>query len=48
MEVIDFSGKWAFNRAEKTVSKIGIYALPPQKSGFYRVRYKFDIKLTKN
>jgi hypothetical protein len=30
-----FSEKWAFNRAGKTVSKIGIYALPPPKSGFY-------------
>jgi hypothetical protein len=27
----------AFNRAGKTVSKIGIYALPPLKSGFYWV-----------
>jgi hypothetical protein len=25
----------AFNRAGKTVSKIGIYALPPSKSDFY-------------
>jgi hypothetical protein len=25
----------AFNRAGKTVSKIGIYALPPLKSEFY-------------
>jgi hypothetical protein len=25
----------AFNRAGKSVSKIGIYALPPPKSGFY-------------
>jgi hypothetical protein len=24
---------WAFNTAGKTVTKIGIYALPPQKSG---------------
>jgi hypothetical protein len=31
----DFLEKWAFNRAGKTVSKIGIYALPPPKSGFY-------------
>jgi hypothetical protein len=27
----------AFNRAGKSVSKIGIYALPPLKSEFYRV-----------
>jgi hypothetical protein len=27
----------AFNRAGKTVSKIGIYALPPQKRRFYSV-----------
>jgi hypothetical protein len=32
-----FSEKWAFNRAGKTVSKIGIYALPPLKSEFYRI-----------
>jgi hypothetical protein len=48
MEFIDFSGKWAFNRAEKTVSKIGIYALPPPKSGIYRVSYKIDKKMTKS
>jgi hypothetical protein len=30
-----FTEKWAFNRAGKTVSKIGIYALPPPKSEFY-------------
>jgi hypothetical protein len=29
---IDF---WGFNRAGKSVSKIGIYALPPLKSEFY-------------
>jgi hypothetical protein len=33
MFFIDFG---VFNRAGKTVSKIGIYALPPQKSEFYR------------
>jgi hypothetical protein len=31
---IDFG---AFNRAGKTVSKIGIYALPPSKSEIYGV-----------
>jgi hypothetical protein len=29
-----FTEKWAFNRAGKTVSKIGIYALPPLKIEF--------------
>jgi hypothetical protein len=38
MIFIDFG---AFNRAGKTVSKIGIYALPPLKSQFYRDFYKF-------
>jgi hypothetical protein len=33
----------AFNRAGKSVSKIGIYALPPSKSEIYRVRYNFVI-----
>jgi hypothetical protein len=31
----------AFNRAGKSVSKIGIYALPPLKSDFYTISYKF-------
>jgi hypothetical protein len=31
----EFSEKWAFNTAGKSVSKIGIYALPPLKSDFY-------------
>jgi hypothetical protein len=31
-----FTEKWAFNRAGKTVSKIGIYALPPLKREIYR------------
>jgi hypothetical protein len=31
----------AFNRAGKTVSKIGIYSKPPLKSDFYEVFYKF-------
>jgi hypothetical protein len=30
-----FSEKWAFNRAGKSVSKIGIYALPPPESEIY-------------
>jgi hypothetical protein len=30
-----FSEKWAFNRAGKSVSKIGIYALPPSKREIY-------------
>jgi hypothetical protein len=30
-----FNDFGAFNRAGKTVSKIGIYALPPSKSDFY-------------
>jgi hypothetical protein len=32
-----------FNRAGKTVSKIGIYALPPLKSGFYSNFIDFGI-----
>jgi hypothetical protein len=35
---IDFG---VFNRAGKTVSKIGIYALPPSKSEIYSVFLKF-------
>jgi hypothetical protein len=31
----------AFNRAGKTVSKIGIYSKPPLKMSFYSVFYKF-------
>jgi hypothetical protein len=30
----------AFNRAGKSVSKIGIYALPPLKSDFYAILLK--------
>jgi hypothetical protein len=33
-----------FNRAGKTVSKIGIYALPPLKSDFYRILLKMGLK----
>jgi hypothetical protein len=33
----------AFNRAGKSVSKIGIYALPPLKSGFYGEFIDFGI-----
>jgi hypothetical protein len=29
IEIIDFYRFWAFNRAGKTVTKVGIYALPP-------------------
>jgi hypothetical protein len=29
MENMDFLRFWAFNTAEKTVTKVGIYALPP-------------------
>jgi hypothetical protein len=36
---IDFG---VFNRAGKSVSKIGIYALPPLKSEFYRYFIVFD------
>jgi hypothetical protein len=36
-----FNDFGAFNRAGKSVSKIGIYALPPLKSDFYRYFYKF-------
>jgi hypothetical protein len=36
----------AFNRAGKTVSKIGIYALPPLKSGFYSEFIDFGIILS--
>jgi hypothetical protein len=39
---IDFG---VFNRAGKTVSKIGIYALPPIKSGFYGEFIKIFIKM---
>jgi hypothetical protein len=35
-----------FNRAGKTVSKIGIYALPPLKSGFYRIFIPMGYNLT--
>jgi hypothetical protein len=34
-----------FNRAGKTVSKIGIYALPPSKSEFYGEIIEIFIKL---
>jgi hypothetical protein len=34
--LVKFHDFGAFNRAGKTVSKIGIYALPPLKSEFYR------------
>jgi hypothetical protein len=33
----------AFNRAGKSVSKIGIYALPPLKSDFYGIFYKMGL-----
>jgi hypothetical protein len=29
MKIIDFLRFWAFNRAGKTVTKVGIYSLPP-------------------
>jgi hypothetical protein len=30
---MDFSVFWAFNTAEKTVTKVGIYSKPPLESG---------------
>jgi hypothetical protein len=36
-----FNDFGVFNRAGKTVSKIGIYALPPSKSDFYAIFIKF-------
>jgi hypothetical protein len=35
-KIVFFHDFGAFNRAGKTVSKIGIYALPPLKTEFYR------------
>jgi hypothetical protein len=29
MKIMGFFGFWAFNTAGKTVTKVGIYALPP-------------------
>jgi hypothetical protein len=38
----------AFNRAGKSVSKIGIYALPPLKSDFYSILLKIGSKFIAN
>jgi hypothetical protein len=40
---MDFYDFGAFNRAGKTVSKIGIYALPPSKSEIYGVFMIFGV-----
>jgi hypothetical protein len=44
---MDFSRFWAFNTAEKTVTKVGIYALPPlgrsQKVTFFEILAKKQI-----
>jgi hypothetical protein len=34
---------WAFNRAGKTVTKIGIYSKPPLKSQFYSIFIEISI-----
>jgi hypothetical protein len=40
-----FTENGVFNRAGKTVSKIGIYALPPLTSGFYSKIIENSIKM---